>query len=49
LKYKYEKGKATVKVEVVGVNHPCGSLVGTENIVSFISNYKITLENSQQL
>ncbi len=36
---KYEKGKATVKVEAVGANHPCGSLVGTENIVSFTTKY----------
>ncbi len=36
---KYENGKATVKVEAVAVTHPCGSLTGTENIVSFTTKY----------
>jgi aspartokinase/homoserine dehydrogenase 1 len=36
---KYENGKATVKVEAVGVSHSCGSLTGTENIVSFTTKY----------
>ncbi len=36
---KYENGKATVKVEAVSITHPCGSLTGTENIVSFTSKY----------
>jgi aspartokinase/homoserine dehydrogenase 1 len=36
---KYENKKATVKMESVSIDHPCGSLSGTENVVVFNSRY----------